>query len=65
GIDPGLLDSRTAEELGYLARRPAYSAMSSKRGVLLPALDNAIDRYIHIKRDEMVLAYPKRKAGAS
>jgi dTDP-4-dehydrorhamnose reductase len=71
GIDPGLLDSRTVEELDYMAPRPVYSAMSSKRGILLPTLDNALDRYIHARCEEMALGEyqqtfrKKRKAGAS
>ena len=65
GIDADMLDFRTGEELGYIARRPVYSAMSSERGILLPALDNALDRYIHSKPNEMGLKYAKRKVEAS
>lgn len=32
--------------LGQRARRPAFSALSSERGVVLPALDSAVDRFI-------------------
>jgi dTDP-4-dehydrorhamnose reductase len=65
GIDADMLDFRTGEELGYIARRPVYSAMSSERGILLPALDNALDRYIHSKPNEMGLKYAERKVEAS
>ena len=64
GIDADMLDFRTGEELGYIARRPVYSAMSSERGILLPALDNALDRYVHSKPNEMGLKYAKRKVEA-
>lgn len=32
--------------LGLMAPRPEYSALSSERGILLPSLDNAIERYM-------------------
>ncbi|MDB5746438.1 MAG: dTDP-4-dehydrorhamnose reductase, partial [Massilia sp.] len=35
-----------AAECGYTAVRPAFSALTSERGVLLPSLDDALARYI-------------------
>ena len=35
------------EELGWAAPRPAYSALRSGRGVLLPSLHDAVGRYAH------------------
>jgi dTDP-4-dehydrorhamnose reductase len=35
-----------AEELGYRAERPAYSAMTSNRGMLLPSLEHALQRFV-------------------
>lgn len=45
GLDPNRIQARPAKELGWLAPRPAYSVLSSERGILLPTIDNAIDRY--------------------
>ncbi|HVK96725.1 MAG TPA: family 1 glycosylhydrolase, partial [Flavisolibacter sp.] len=33
-------------ELNYIAKRPPYSVLSSKRGIHLPSLENALNRYI-------------------
>ncbi|HJT52022.1 MAG TPA: sugar nucleotide-binding protein, partial [Nitrosospira sp.] len=52
GIDPSALEGRTRDKLGYVALRPFYSALSSERGILLPTLDDALDRYIAAKRQE-------------
>jgi dTDP-4-dehydrorhamnose reductase len=39
-------------ELGWCARRPLFSALSSVRGVLLPPFDDALRRYHHARRQE-------------
>jgi dTDP-4-dehydrorhamnose reductase len=46
GVDDGLLEARTADELGLRAARPRNSAMSSERGLLLPSFDDALTRYL-------------------
>ncbi len=48
GIDAGSLDPRVGNQLGYIARRPSYSALTSERGILLPKLDDALDRYLEM-----------------
>jgi dTDP-4-dehydrorhamnose reductase len=46
GCDPtGVLPCET-ESLGLMARRPAFSALSSVRGALMPSLDDALKRYV-------------------
>jgi dTDP-4-dehydrorhamnose reductase len=50
GIDAGSLELRPSSKLNQIARRPQYSALHSKRGVLLPSLDNALDRYIGLMK---------------
>ena len=40
------LDARPMASLGVTAPRPAYSALGSERGVLLPPLDDALSRYV-------------------
>jgi dTDP-4-dehydrorhamnose reductase len=63
GLDARLLDLRSSHELGYVAARPLYSALSSERGILLPSLDNALDRYIQAKGQELLSEYAQRKLG--
>ena len=41
----GLIEARPAREMGWLARRPVYSAMTSERGLLMPSLASAIDHF--------------------
>lgn len=46
GLDANRIESRPTTALGLAAKRPAYSALSSERGVLLPDLDQAIACYL-------------------
>jgi dTDP-4-dehydrorhamnose reductase len=46
GIDPSSLEARNSDELSFIARRPRYSALASERAVLLPPLDDALNRYL-------------------
>ena len=39
--------SKRLGEMELKARRPLYSVLQSKRGIRLPALDNALERYFH------------------
>lgn len=45
GLDTALIQSKTAEEMQFLAKRPKLSALSSQRGQLLPSLDSALDDF--------------------
>jgi dTDP-4-dehydrorhamnose reductase len=62
GIDPSNLDGRTRDKLGYIAIRPFYSALSSERGILLPTLDDALDRYIEFRRTQASMELGQIKA---
>jgi dTDP-4-dehydrorhamnose reductase len=44
GGDRDLVEEATPDELGRLAVRPAYSALTSERGALMPTLDESLDR---------------------
>jgi dTDP-4-dehydrorhamnose reductase len=46
GLNPHNIEALPMESLGWTAPRPAYSVLGSERGVLLPALGSAIDRYL-------------------
>jgi dTDP-4-dehydrorhamnose reductase len=46
GVDVSRVVGRRQEELHRGAKRPAYSALTSCRGRLMPTLENALDRYV-------------------
>lgn len=46
GFDPSSIQPCSMKTLGLAASRPAYSVLSSERGILLPDLDRAIGRYL-------------------
>ena len=51
GVDTARLQAVPAAEFGYAAARPAYSAMSSERGLLLPSLEDALARYLRLREE--------------
>lgn len=52
GLDSTCIHACPAKELDWVAPRPAYSALTSERGVLMPSLDNAIGRYLNERRGD-------------
>jgi dTDP-4-dehydrorhamnose reductase len=44
-LDPELVRSRHAGEFGWPARRPAYAALGTERGQVMPALHAAVGRH--------------------
>lgn len=46
GLDSSLIQEVSGTEMDWPAPRPAHSVLSSNRGILLPSLSNAMDRYI-------------------
>ncbi|MBA2423125.1 MAG: sugar nucleotide-binding protein [Chitinophagales bacterium] len=44
--DMNLVQGVTMDSFGYKARRPRYSALASEKGIILPQLHNAIDRFL-------------------
>ena len=51
GIDDSRLEARRAADFHFPARRPVYSALGSRRAILLPPLDDAIDRFITLREE--------------
>lgn len=45
--NPSLLVQKPYAELNLNAIRPSYSGLTSNRGIFLPTLDNALERYFH------------------
>jgi dTDP-4-dehydrorhamnose reductase len=61
GLDDSLVRECSHRELGFVAPRPAFAALESVRGSLMPALDDALARYVRTRawariRDESSLA---------
>ncbi|WP_373961972.1 family 1 glycosylhydrolase [Massilia sp. Leaf139] len=71
GIDASTLVAQSATTLGMPAARPSYSVLTSERGVLLPTLENALDRYLELRNvadpeyDELVKTAETRVPAAS
>lgn len=59
GAPASQVEGRPAETLGYLAQRPAYSALGSERGRLLPPLEDTLGRYLHAARDSVGGCQPR------
>ena len=47
GLDRNLVQGRSAVELGQVAPRPRYSALDSERGILMPTLEDGLERYLN------------------
>jgi dTDP-4-dehydrorhamnose reductase len=71
GIDSATLEGVPASELGFVAERPAAVALHSERGLLLPALDNALARYLELRNqgdpemEELIRTMESRQPQAS
>ena len=52
GLDPGRVEGRPGASFGWAAERPAWSALGSERGLLLPPIDNALERYARQVQEE-------------
>jgi dTDP-4-dehydrorhamnose reductase len=49
GIDAGSLVAQSSSEMGLAAARPRYSVLHSERAILLPKLENALERFIELR----------------
>ncbi|HYF38496.1 MAG TPA: family 1 glycosylhydrolase, partial [Gemmatimonadales bacterium] len=61
GLDIDRVVGRSQEALGYTARRPRYSAITSRRAELMPTLEDAIGRYL-VESEFGRQAHPPRAA---
>jgi dTDP-4-dehydrorhamnose reductase len=50
-VDASRIEALPGGACGYVAERPRYSALHSERGILLPALDNALGRYLEARNE--------------
>jgi dTDP-4-dehydrorhamnose reductase len=71
GIDTSRIETQPSRSCNYRAARPPYSAMHSERAMLLPALDNALARYVELRGvddpeyNELILTAETRQHVAS
>jgi dTDP-4-dehydrorhamnose reductase len=49
-VDASALQPRRCQELGWRAQRPSYSALHSRRGALMPTLEDALRRWCETRR---------------
>ena len=52
GVDTSRLEAQPGAECRYLAPRPAYSALHTERGILMPGLDDALKRFLHARGEQ-------------
>jgi dTDP-4-dehydrorhamnose reductase len=62
GLDERLVRGVDAATFGWPAPRPAYAALATERGEVMPPLDNAIARYAAIVTDAEFLAEAEASA---
>jgi dTDP-4-dehydrorhamnose reductase len=71
GVDASRLEALPSSACAFRAQRPRYCALHSERAVLLPSLDNALDRYIELRGkddpeyQELVMTAESRQPVAS
>ena len=68
GIDASRLEARRAADFHFPARRPYYSALGTRRAILLPPLESAIGRFIDMRtatkaQEELIHSAETRQAG--
>lgn len=56
GEDPALVHGQRAHEMGWSAPRPKFSALTSERGRVMPALENALERFLQERDDALEAA---------
>lgn len=55
GLDAGLVDPIPGAALGQIAMRPRYSALETERGLILPLLQDSVERYLANVETELML----------
>ena len=48
-LNSDIIDGRLLRKLNWIAPRPYYSALKSDKGIVLPSLDDALNRYFYEK----------------
>jgi dTDP-4-dehydrorhamnose reductase len=63
GLDAGLVRGCPAAELGYVAARPAHSALATERGAVMPSLERGLAAYLHSRAWERRLGSERSHDG--
>jgi len=63
GVDSGRLEPQPAADCHYIAARPRYSALVSKRAILLPTLDSALDRFLQARAGHRLKSVSSSESG--
>jgi dTDP-4-dehydrorhamnose reductase len=62
GYDSRLVQACSAASLGFVASRPAFTALASERGDFMPSLEDSVDRFFSDRAwDERLDAVSARK----
>jgi dTDP-4-dehydrorhamnose reductase len=51
GVDASRLEAIPTASCGFTAARPRYTGLHSERGILMPALDHALARYLELRNE--------------
>jgi len=68
GVDASRLEAVPSASIGFAAARPRYTGLHSERGILMPTLDHALDRYLALRNEadpemeEVILMAESRQA---
>jgi dTDP-4-dehydrorhamnose reductase len=68
GVDASRLEAIPGDACGFTAARPRCTGLHSERGILLPALDHALARYLELRNEvdqemeELILMAESRQA---
>ncbi|HEY0055472.1 MAG TPA: family 1 glycosylhydrolase [Pedobacter sp.] len=55
GYDPALVVGVPSMKMNYRASRPKYSALTSEKGLSLPPIDEAIERFLESRNESYIL----------
>lgn len=62
GVNAGTLESKPYAAMNFSASRPLYSALTSEKGLLLPTLDDALQRYLRLQEGAVQEDYTGQQA---
>jgi dTDP-4-dehydrorhamnose reductase len=51
GYDTGLIREVAHQHVGWKAKRPLYSALQSEKGIIMPGLDDALERFFEAQEN--------------
>ena len=51
GLDTNLIYAKPIREMPFIAKRPKYSVLKTEKGIVLPSLQDALERYLYEAAD--------------